>query len=466
MNIKIESPLYFIAIGGAGMAPLAMNFLSKNFQVAGSDIANSDNLSLLKQAGAKIYNQHKAEQIMNAKTIIVSSAIKQDNPELKEAKRRRINVIHRSDALAYLINNSYGICVAGTHGKTSSSALTSIVLAAGGLNPRHVIGSVVPDLKTYSSNKKSNWIVAEADESDGSFIKYKPLIGIITNIEADHLDFYVSEDRIYGIFQKFIDNTTKSGGTIICCTDDTGVKRTLSMLSGNIGLYHKSIITYGFQKADVLIKNVVRLNQKSKFTLLTSNTKLSILNNKNFIISLPGKHSIYNTVSALIVGALTNVSIYKTKLALETFKGALRRFTLHGKINGIYVYDDYAHHPTEIISAIDAARQIAQKNYVKIIFQPHLYSRTLHFAKDFAKTLDMADECIVLDVYKAREKYQKNISGKTITQYSKKAKYIPNKHDAVKELCKNSTNGDVLITMGAGDVNLLGSRIINLLKGD
>ncbi|MFT4186436.1 MAG: UDP-N-acetylmuramate--L-alanine ligase [Micrococcaceae bacterium] len=453
---KFQGPFHLIAIGGAGMAPIARNILARGEKVSGSDMTDSDNFHKLEKQGAKVTLGHDAKNLGDAKTVIVSSAIKPENPELKAAKAAGLRVIHRSDALAYLVNNSRAVCVVGTHGKTSTSALTAVAFEAGGKNPGHAIGAAVQDLENVES-KQSEFFVAEADESDGSFLKYYPEIAIVTNVEADHLDYYGTEKAVFKAFAKFISSVQENKGKVIICADDAGNQRLM--------LNHtEKFIRYGFQDADVIIKEFDIKNGKSVFTLATKHPDLEVLDNQDFIVNLPGKHNAYNATAALIASALVDADIEKIKTALENFGGAARRFDFKGKINGISVYDDYAHHPTEVSSAVKAAKEVAHDNAVRVIFQPHLYSRTRNFAKEFAESLDTADTVIVLDVFGARETRFDNISGETITQHSDKAEFVVDKQEAVNKLAKTAKSGDVLMTIGAGDVTALGKDILEALK--
>ncbi|MFT4147874.1 MAG: UDP-N-acetylmuramate--L-alanine ligase [Micrococcaceae bacterium] len=459
MTKKLQGPIHFIAIGGAGMAPIAQNFIAQGYKVSGSDAQETPNFLKLKNQGATVYLGHDAQQLGEAQTVVVSSAIKDENPELKAAKERGLNVIHRSDALAYLVNNNLGVCVAGTHGKTSTSALTAVAFAAGGINPGHAIGAPVTDLEGFATQEQSKWFVAEADESDASFLKYYPKIGIVTNVEADHLDFYGTEEKVFAAFETFMHQVLEHEGAIVTCADDAGVQRLLKTLTSR-----KSVITYGFTTADVVISDFKIIQGKSNFTLNTQLKNLTQLNGKNCTVNLPGRHNAYNATAALIAAALAGADIEKSEVALAHFKGAARRFDFKGEVNSVRVYDDYAHHPTEVFSVLKAAREVAGSHQVRAIFQPHLYSRTIAFAQEFAEALNLADECIVLDVYGARETRYDNISGESITNFSKKLDFVPDKTQAVHDICVGASAGDVILTIGAGDVTLLGNDIIACLK--
>lgn len=439
--------LHFIGIGGAGMSGLARIALSHGITVTGSDAKDSSVLSALNTLGAQVWPEHKANQVDGADFIIYSSAISAANVEIIRAKELQIPLLTRAQALATLMSQSRSIAVAGTHGKTTTSSMLTVALQSCGLDPSFAIGGTLTSSGSNSHKGTGDLFVAEADESDGSFIEYHPYAAIVTNVEHDHVDYFQRPEDVTDAFNSFA-GTISQNGILVYCNDDPG--------SANLGK-GKSIrrditaISYGTTAgSDLLIDSVNLLAMGSTSRVLWQGTLVGTLT-----LQVPGLHNVLNAGAAMAMGLALGASGADLLAGLASFHGAGRRFELMGTVHGIRVIDDYGHHPTEITVTLTAAKRYASDGRVFAIFQPHRYSRTQAFMKDFSKALDIADEVVLLEIYAASEKAIAGVSAEQIATNMKHGHFIPNFVDASDWVVENAKPGDVILTLGAGDVNSL-----------
>jgi UDP-N-acetylmuramate--alanine ligase len=446
--------IHFIGIGGIGMSGLAQILLEKGYYISGSDKIQSGITKRLAGKGVQFYDSHAAKNLTNCDLVVYSSAVDQDNPERKEAVRLNIPVMRRAEVLADLMRLQWGVAVAGTHGKTTTTAMITEIAIAAGLNPTALIGGKLLSQNTNAILGEGKYIITEADEYDRSFLSLHPLIEVITNIEKDHLDCYRDEEDIKETFQKFIDKLPFYG-RLVCCIDDAGVRDVLKSAG-------TATITYGLEKsADYRARDMTYTGHGSSFVLVCSGTKPGSVS-----LALAGVHNIRNSLAAIAVADLMAVSREVTMRVLANFKGVERRFQLKAEVNGVAFIDDYAHHPTEISSVLESARNIAEKRVIAV-FQPHLYSRTRDFYRDFGLALNKAHLAIVTDIYPAREKPIAGISSALIVDSApEKIHYIADEDEVISFLLDTIESGDMVITMGAGDIWHLNEKLIKCYKNN
>jgi UDP-N-acetylmuramate--alanine ligase len=449
--------LHFVGIGGIGMSGIAEILLDQGFSVSGSDKALSDVTERLQTLGATIYEGHKAENI--AADVVYSSAVAGENPEVREAVRKKIPVVRRAEMLAEVMRLKYGIGIAGTHGKTTTTSMTSLVLMEGGLDPTVIVGGKLSGLGgTNARLGKGEFIVVEADEFDRSFLSITPTIAVLTTLEADHLDCYRDLEDIKGAFVLFA-NKVPFYGFIVLNLDEPALQDILPSLN------KKKIITYGLHspQADVQAVDIRHKENTSTFTVIRGYDELG-----QVTLQIPGKHNVQNALAAIAVGLNLSVPFDKVKAGIERFSGVYRRWEKKGEAQGISVYDDYAHHPTECKATLSGVKSGWRKRVV-CVFQPHLYSRTRDFYEDFGKAFLLADVLVVTDVYPAREEPIQGVTGELIInaakQYGhKETHYVQDKKnvpDALKTIAKK---GDIVITMGAGDIWKYGEEFLRGMK--
>jgi UDP-N-acetylmuramate--alanine ligase len=450
---------HFIGIGGAGMSGIAKILATRGARVAGSDAKDSETAAALRALGATVHIGHAAEHLADDATcVVVSSAIRDDNPELAAARERGVPIVHRSDALAGLMTDRRAIAVAGTHGKTTTTSMLAVSLTTLGLDPSYAIGG---DLDAPGSNARhgaGEIFVAEADESDRSFHKYAPEVAIVLNVELDHHANYASMDEIYESFETFADRIVP-GGTLVIAADHPGARELTARLRGRDEL---RIVTYGeAADADVRIVGIAPHGLTSEVTVLLDNEELT------FTVSVPGRHYAHNAVAALTAGTALGVPAADLAPALASYTGVKRRLQLKGSAAGVQVIDSYAHHPTEIAADLEAIRGSAGDGRVLVVFQPHLFSRTQQLATEMGEALALADACLVLDIYPAREDPIPGVtSALIIDAAAAKAADVDAEHDkgAVPDRIAGMTKpGDLVLTMGAGDVTELGPKILDRL---
>lgn len=447
----IYNHIHFIGIGGTGMSGIANILINMGYKVSGSDIKVSEALLRLKNEGAEVFIGHDAANISDADLVVVSSAIPSTNPEYIMAVERNIPVMHRADMLSLLMKSKKGIAVTGAHGKTTTTSMISLIMEKNNYNPTVIIGGELNDIGGNSTLGLGEYLVAEADESDGSFMKLFPYVGVVTNIENDHLDYYKNMDTMKESFKKFINNI-KNGGFAVFGIDNAYVREIVQDVN-------KEHYTFGINfPADYMPKNIVMKGLTTNFDLYFKNEFLTKIE-----LHVPGNHNIYNALAAAAVCDRIGIAPRDIADALREFKGVKRRFQIICDINGIKIIDDYAHHPTEIKAVLSAAKLCNPKK-LYAIFQPHRYSRTHLLAKDFGKAFDDADEIILSSIYSAGEVPIAGVSSNLILDEirarGKKAVLIEKKEDIPNYLWKKAKSGDYIVTIGAGDI----CEVAKLLK--
>ncbi len=469
MFAKIQK-IHFVGIGGIGMSGIAEVLLNLGYKVSGSDLKTSPVTERLSALGATLAEGHRAENISGAEVVVASSAISSENPELIAARQFHIPVIQRAEMLAELMRLKYGIAVAGMHGKTTTTSMVAAVLAAGGLDPTVVVGGRVDAMGSNARLGKSQYLVAEADESDRSFLKLSPILAVITNIDREHMDCY---RNMRDVKRAFIDFTERVPfyGLIVACHDDPFLRKIIPEI-------RRRTVTYGVRKhSDFRIRletvprvmpgrDVERSIEQagdypvSRFAVTYKEKKLG-----DFRLHVPGLHNVLNATAAIAVGIGLEVDVDQIRSGLENFRGVDRRFQFRGKIDGISVVDDYGHHPTEIRATLAAARQC---NYAKIhvIFQPHRYTRTQLLMADFAASFKDCDSVTVLDIYAASEAPIDGVTSEILaariaTGAGCPACYAGGFQDAVTSVSRLARSGDLILTLGAGSVGQLASMILD-----
>ena len=449
--------IHFIGIGGAGMSALAYVLIKRGYDVSGSDLNAGHMSAHLAEEGAMVYMGHDACQVDDADAVVVSTAIHANNPELVAAKAKGLPVLHRSDVLAALLNNAKGVAVAGAHGKTTTSAMISCIAAESGIDPTIVIGGEVTSLGGNARNGAGPYLVAEADESDGSFLKFYPHLAVVTNIEDDHLDHYGTEENIYKAFKQFLGNITE-GGKAILCADNAKVRRLAQETD-------KTVLTYGIEgeDADFVAKNITYGVNGTTYDLYCHNELLTQVH-----LIVPGRHNVLNSMGALVAAREMGIAMEKILASLAKFGGAKRRFETKGKIEGVWIVDDYAHHPTEIGVTLKAARQTQPKRLL-CVFQPHRYTRTQLLFDEFCASFVGCDELIIVDIYAAGEDPIEGVSSAKLAEgihaaTGQKVQYIPRLAKAEEYLQAQAQAGDLIMTIGAGDVFKIGEELVRELE--
>ena len=443
--------VHFIGIGGSGMSGIARILIGMGHSVTGSDVRTSPNIVALEKLGAKIAIGHDEANLADADTVVVTSALWPTNPEYVLAKQKNIPVIHRSQALAHLASQKRLVSVAGAHGKTTSTGMIITALLGMGQDPSFVNGGVINSLGASSSSGSGELFVIEADESDGSFLHYDTSVALITNVDPDHLDHYGSIEAFHQVFADFANNSKE---LVVINSDDFGAKEVAKLVS-------KPMITFGESpNADVRVSEIVE-NANVQFSL----TYLG--DTRTATLSIAGRHNAINAAGAVatLIGLGFNFQEALTEVA--KFAGTERRFELHGERRGVRVYDDFAHHPTEVAAALNGARAVVGNGKLITVFQPHLYSRTRLFAKEFAEALEASDEVVLLDIYAAREDPEPGVTGELIFNASnvkEKIHYVPNWSEASSVAAGLAGEGDFIVTMGCGDVYKMVPEIIEALE--
>jgi UDP-N-acetylmuramate--alanine ligase len=449
--------LHFIGIGGIGMSGIAEILLDQGFAVSGSDRSLSEVTERLQRLGAPIYEGHRAENIAaDVDTVVYSSAVQSENPELIEAQRRKIPIVRRAEMLAEVMRLKYGIGIAGTHGKTTTTSMTSLVLMEGGLDPTVIVGGKLSGLGgTNARLGRGDFIVVEADEYDRSFLSITPTIAVLTTLETDHLDCYRDLEDIKNAFVQFAQKVPFYG-FIVLCLDEPALLDIMPFLN------KKKIITYGLNpQADVQAVDIRHADNQSFYTLVKNNAELGTIT-----LQVPGKHNVQNSLGAIAVGLELGIPFEKIKAGIEKFSGVYRRWEKKGEASGITLYDDYAHHPTECKATL-AGVKAGWRRRVVCVFQPHLYSRTRDFYEDFGKSFLLSDVLIVTDVYPAREEPIQGITGELIVNAAKQfghkeAHYVQDKKKVPAFLKSIVKPGDIVVTMGAGDIWKYGEEFLKM----
>jgi len=452
-----EKKIHFIGIGGAGMSGIARIMLAQGLTVSGSDVKDSSVTQNLATLGATIQIGHAAENVSGVDLIVLSTAISLNNPEIVAAEKIGITQISRAQALAILMAGKRSVAVAGTHGKTTTTSMLTVALQSAGLNPSFAIGGMINASGTNAYSGSGDIFVAEADESDGSFLAYKPLGAIITNIELDHVDHFNDLESIYALFENFVDSI-QTGGFLIACGDDTGVQELLRRVKRT----DITISIYGLGNHDWQISRE-SLSPNSSVARLTHTGKVV----GDLELQVPGAHNVLNAAAALAAGSALGVSGSSMLDGLATFTGSRRRFELKADVDGIRIIDDYGHHPTEIRVTLETARRYVGSGKIYVIFQPHRYSRTQAFAAEFAQALDLADEIYLLEVYAASEQPIPGVSSLLIASQMnpEKVHFEPSMIEVVEQVTAKARAGDLVMTLGAGDVSSLAPVIVKSLEG-
>lgn len=456
MMTKTIKNVHFVGIGGIGMSGIAEILLSQGFNITGSDLNKSEITDRLESLGIKIYEGHSPDNLKDADVVVYSSAVSLDNPEVKAAIERKIPVIKRSEMLAECMRMKYGIGIAGTHGKTTTTSMVGLVLTLAGIDPTIIVGGKLHSLGgTNARLGKGEYIVVEADEFDRTFLKLTPVIAAITTLEREHLDTYKDLDDIKTAFVEFA-NKVPFFGFVVLCLDEPA-------LQDIIPLINKKIFTYGISpQADIRAVNISHYENSSEFTVIYNGKELG-----NLKLNIPGLHNVKNSLVALTIAKEMGVDFETIKKALESFTGVYRRFEKKYD-NDVMVVDDYGHHPTEIDVTLDGIRRGWNRRLVAV-FQPHLYSRTRDFYAEFGRSFLNSDVFICTDIYPAREKPIEGITGELIANSAKNfghknVYYEPDK-TKIPELLKSIyKKGDIIITMGAGDIWKYGEKFVEFLK--
>lgn len=449
--------VHFIAIGGAGMSGIAQLFHASGVRVTGSDQTDSSVLRQLSAAGITTYVGHDAIQLGDADTVVVSSAIREWNPELAEARRRGLRVLHRSAALASLMHGRVGVSIAGTHGKTTTTGMTAVMLAAAGLDPSYVIGSPLASSGTSAHLGTGDVFVVEADESDGSFLQYPTSIAVVTNVEADHLDNWETPQAYVDGFVRFASQPQVR--VLVANSDDPGAAE----LADRVEKQGTRVIRYG-SGADA----DVRLTEPDFEGTTASGSLTHDGSSGRIVLQVPGRYNLENAAAAYAVGRELGGTHAQLVAGAATFTGTLRRFQLVGESADIRVFDDYAHHPTELRAALTAARRAVGEGRLIACFQPHLYSRTVEFADEFGEALTLADLAVVTDIYGAREDPVPGVTGEVVAEACRRhggeVAYVTDKRDLPIWLAEQARPGDLVMTLGAGDVTLVGPLLVDVLR--
>jgi UDP-N-acetylmuramate--alanine ligase len=436
--------IHFIGIGGSGMSGLARIALADGIEVSGSDSKDSSVLTALEALGAKIYRSHSASNVDGVDVVIYSTAISPTNPEISRAIERSIPIMTRASALALLMHGLTSIAVAGTHGKTTTSSMATVAFQACGTDPSFAIGGTLTASGSNAHRGSGKFFIAEADESDGSFIAYHPHAAIVTNIEHDHVDFFATAQEVTTVFKNFA-GTIPDDGVLIYCQDDAG-SRALGESTSHCATY-----SYGTDSgSDLKIDQIELKAASSRARAIWKGTVIGHIE-----LEVPGKHNLLNAAGTLALAMALELNATSFLAGLHSFRGAGRRFELKATVNGIRIIDDYGHHPTEIAVTLEAARRYADTGRVLVIFQPHRYTRTQAFLEQFATSLDLADDVTLLEIYAASEKPIPGVSSELIAEKMEHGIFLPNFVEAAERMIELAQPGDVILTLGAGDVNSL-----------
>lgn len=442
--------VHFIGIGGVGMSAVARIMVARGVPVTGSDAKDLPVMADLAAAGAGISVGYAAGNLGTAQTVVAGSAIRADNPELEAAHAAGLPVLHRSEALAATMAEDRAVTVAGTHGKSTTTSMIAVLLQGAGLDPSFAIGANVPALGVNAASGTSDVFVAEADESDGSFLNYRPQIAVVTNVEPDHLDYYGTAEAVHASFDRFTE-LLPADGVLVACADDAGAR---ALAGRTAARGNTRVVLYGTAEDAQL-----RLHDGGPGDVWVDTPAGRFALN----LQVPGRHNALNAAAAFAVALELGVSPETASGALSHFSGASRRFEFKGEGRGVRVYDDYAHHPTEVRAALAAARSVAGNHKVHVLFQPHLFSRTREFAGEFAEALNTADTALVLDIYPAREDPIPGVSSQLIGDRLSASGRLVSAADAVRAIVAEAAPGDIVLTAGAGDVTAYGPLIVDAL---
>ena len=455
--------IHFVGIGGIGMSGIAEVLVNLGYEVTGSDLKESDTTRRLSNMGVKVSIGHREEHVDSAHVVVISSAVSAENPEVVTAKRRLIPVIPRAEMLAELARLKYSILVAGAHGKTTTTSLISTVLGYGGLDPTIIIGGKLKGIGSNARLGGGDFLVAEADESDGSFLKLSPTIAVVTNIDREHMEFFKDMERLKDAFRSFI-NKVPFYGTAFVCIENSYIRELIPDI-------HRSYITYGFSpEADIHAANIEKAFMSVSFDLIYHGKSEG-----KFTLPAPGMHNVLNALACIGVALELQMDVRQIREALAGFSGIHRRFEFKGEGRSIKVYDDYGHHPTEVRATIMAARENLQylgiRSRLFVVFQPHRYTRTSDLMDEFASSFDAADFTVLLDIYAAGETAIEGVTSKVLYQNirdkgNSNVLYYSDREEAMLYLLSGMRDGDILLTLGAGDVWKMGETFVEMLHAD
>ncbi len=447
--------IHFVGIGGSGMSGIAEVLLTLGYKVSGSDLQESDTVRRIRSLGGTVFIGHEAANIGSAQVVVISSAVSPTNPEVVAAKGKVVPVIPRAEMLAELMRLKYGVAIAGAHGKTTTTSLVAHVLAEGGLDPTIVIGGKVNALGSHARLGRGELLVAEADESDGSFLKLSPAVVVVTNVDREHLDHYKTMERLCEAFVEFI-NKIPFYGLAVLCADDPNLRALLPRVS-------KRFQTYGLREGADLVGTDIQVRVgAAEFSACLRGEPLG-----RFRVAMPGVHNVQNALAALAVGQELGVPLPRIREALENFTGVERRFQVVGEKGGITVVDDYGHHPTEIKATLAAAKDGWRRRLV-VLFQPHRYTRTRDLLEEFASAFTQADYLFLTDIYPAGEEPIPGVTGERLAEAIKGAgrpqlMFVPRKDRLVEAVMPHLKSGDMVVTMGAGDIWKVGRALLERL---
>jgi UDP-N-acetylmuramate--alanine ligase len=460
MELDELGRVHFVGIGGAGMSGIARIMLSRGLEVSGCDARDSRAVVALRARGASVEVGHEAEHVQSADTVVVSSAIRPDNPELVEAERLGLRILPRAAALAAVMSGRRGIAVAGTHGKTTTTSMLTVAMQACGRDPSYAIGGDLGEPGSNAHMGTGEFFVAEADESDRSFLLLSPEVAIVTNVEADHLDNYGDAAAVEDVFRQFV-RCIQPGGCLIVGADDEG---SLSLVPYGQAAGLK-VVSFGLSEdADVRVGDLRMEAGLPQFEIVAGGRRLG-----SILLRIPGAFNAVNAAGTVAAGLQLGLPFTDMVRGLEEFTGARRRFEFKGVARGVRVYDDYAHHPTEVTAVLTAARQVCGEGRLITVFQPHLYSRTASFATAFAEALSASDVAVVMEVYAAREDPVPGVTGALIADQvglpPDRAMFEPSWTAVPAVIAGLVRPADVVLTVGAGDVTLLGPEILAAIEG-
>ncbi len=458
LSVEDLGRVHLIGIGGAGMSGIARILLARGTPVSGSDARDSTTLSALRALGARVHAGHAPEQVAGVDTVVVSTAIREQNPELVEARRLGLRVLPRAAALGALMSGRQGIAVAGTHGKTTTTSMLTVALQRCGADPSFAIGGDLNDAGSNAHHGTGSLFVAEADESDASFLLLAPDAAIVTNVDVDHLDFHGTPEAYVGAFDDFVGGIRR-GGFLVTCADDFGS----AALADRARARGITVHTYGTSAgADLRLTDLSARPRGSAYRAALDGTQIGKVQ-----LSVPGDHLALNSAAALLTGIRLGQPGGLLREGLTAYSGVRRRFEFKGVADGVRVYDDYAHHPTEITAQLRTARQVAAGGRLIVVFQPHLYSRTLQFAEQFGVALGLADEVVVMEVYGAREAPLPGVTGALVAAHvplpPAQLQVQPSWSAVATSVAQRARPGDLVLTLGAGDVTMIGPEVLDLL---
>jgi UDP-N-acetylmuramate--alanine ligase len=451
--------VHFVGIGGAGLSAIARIMLARGITVSGSDGVASATLEKLRELGATVHVGHAAEHVHGVDTLVVSTAVREDNPEVVEARRLGLRLLPRSAGLASVMAGHRVLAVAGTHGKTTTTSLLTVALREAGAEPTYAIGGELTASGTNAAHGAGELFVAEADESDGAFLVYRPFAAIVTNVEADHLDTWGSEAAYRAAFGEFVERIDPAG-LLVACVDDPGAAD-LRSVAASLGRTFVGVGTTDL--ADVRAVDVVLAGTTSSFTVVDHGRELG-----RVTLQIPGRHYVLDALAAITLGLRLGHAFEPLKAGVEGFGGTRRRMERKGEAGGIEVYDSYAHHPAEIAGDLEAARAVAGDRRLVVAFQPHLVSRTRIFGAEMGRALGAADEVVVLDVYLAREDPDPEVTSALVAGHvplpPAKVATVEGLDAAAAELVRRARPGDLVVTLGAGSITEVGPKVLELLR--